>query len=97
MNSRLSILAVGHATSVLLSTSFLVCIGLGMLLPEIQMYRAWQLLLPGFEWLSLTSVLIGLIESYAYGWYIALIWVPAYNLLAHRRLRENSNSVPPRV
>ena len=43
------------------------------------MYEAWQKLLPGFEWLTLKGFLIGLVESYAYGWYIALVWVPLHN------------------
>jgi len=36
-------------------------------------------LLPGFEWISWKSFLLGAVESYGYGWYIALIWVPLYN------------------
>lgn len=48
------------------------------------MYEAWQKLLPGFEWLTLTGFLIGLVESYTYGWYFALLWVPLYNYFAKR-------------
>lgn len=44
----------------------------------------WQKLLPGFEWVSWKSFLIGLAESYGYGWYVALIWVPLYNVFALR-------------
>jgi len=28
--------------------------------------------------------LIGLVESYGYGWYLALIWVPLYNVFSAR-------------
>ena len=48
------------------------------------MYRSWQTLLPGFAWISWSSFWLGLIESYGYGWYIALIWVPLYNVFAAR-------------
>jgi hypothetical protein len=48
------------------------------------MYKAWQDLLPGFEWLSWQSFSLGLIESWGYGWYFALVWVPIYNFFAVR-------------
>jgi hypothetical protein len=34
------------------------------------------------------SFSLGLIESYGYGWYVALIWVPLYNVFAARTLRS---------
>jgi len=52
------------------------------------MYQSWQKLLPGFEWISGKSFVIGLIESYGYGWYVALIWAPLYNFFAARALRQ---------
>lgn len=84
MNSRLSLIAVGHATSLLLAITFVLCVGFDLLFPEYAMYPAWQKLLPGFEWISWPSFLLGLIESYAYGWYVALIWVPLYNMFSAR-------------
>ena len=45
----------------------------------------WLKLLPGFEWLSWPSFFIGLAESYGYGWYFTLIWVPIYNFVAARQ------------
>jgi hypothetical protein len=50
------------------------------------MYETWLKLLPGFEWLSWQSFLLGLAESYGYGWYFALIWVPFYNLAVSRQV-----------
>ncbi len=51
------------------------------------MYQAWQHLLPGFQWISWKSFFLGAIESYGYGWYFALIWVPLYNVLSARGQR----------
>jgi hypothetical protein len=51
------------------------------------MYRSWQALLPGFTWISWSSFLLGLVESYGYGWYVTLIWVPLYNVFAARAVR----------
>lgn len=85
MNRGISLSAVGHATSLFLAISFTLCVVLDLALPQHQMYTAWQKLLPGFEWISFSSYLLGLVESYAYGWYFALIWVPLYNVIAVRK------------
>jgi hypothetical protein len=84
MNQRISLLAVGHATSLLLAISFSLCVAFDLLFPEHAMFQAWQKLLPGFVWLSWKSFFIGFIESYAYGWYFTLIWVPLYNVFSVR-------------
>ena len=80
MSNRISLLGVGHASSLFLAITFIVCVGFDLMFPEHAMYRAWQVLLPGFEWISWGSFFLGLVESYAYGWYFALIWVPLYNV-----------------
>jgi hypothetical protein len=84
MNPKISLTAFGHATSLLLAITFILCVGFDLLIPEHAMYRAWQDLLPGFEWISWSSFIIGLIESYGYGWYFTLIWVPIYNYVISR-------------
>lgn len=88
MKSGLSLSAVGHATSLFLAITFAVCVGFDLLFPSHAMYQSWQKLLPGFEWISGKSFVIGLIESYGYGWYVALIWAPLYNFFAARALRQ---------
>ncbi len=84
MNSRLSFSAFGHATSLLFLISFVLCVGFDFIFPEHAMYQSWQRLLPGFEWISWKSFLIGMVESYAYGWYVTLIWIPLYNVFSAR-------------
>ncbi len=79
MNSLISLKAVGHATSLLLAISFILCVGFDLIFPDYAMYQSWQALLPGFEWLSWKSFVVGVVETYAYGWFFALIWVPIYN------------------
>ena len=85
MNNSVSILAAGHATSALLSISFTVCVVFDLIFPEHAMYKSWQAFLPGFQWLSWNSYLIGLFETYAYGWFFVLIWVPIYNLVNNKQ------------
>ncbi|MCW9023103.1 MAG: DUF5676 family membrane protein [Gammaproteobacteria bacterium] len=88
MKAGVSLLAVGHATSLLLAISFILCVTFDLLFPDYAMYQAWQALIPGFEWLSWKSFIIGLIEVWAYGWYFALIWVPIYNFVLHKEERH---------
>ena len=84
MSTRLSLTAVGHATSLFLAISYSLCVAFDLVFPEYQMYQAWEKLLPGFTWLSWSSFFIGLIESYGYGWFFALVWVPLYNVFSIR-------------
>ncbi|HID81521.1 MAG TPA: hypothetical protein EYH06_10645 [Chromatiales bacterium] len=84
MKQGISLLAVGHATSLFLAISFALCVGFDLLFPAHAMYGAWQALVPGFEWISWKSFFLGLVETWAYGWYFALIWVPVYNLVSRK-------------
>jgi len=87
MNQSLSLSAVGHATSLLFLISFVLCVGFDFIFPEHAMYQSWQKLLPGFEWISWKSFLLGMIESYAYGWFVALIWTPLYNVFTNKNTK----------
>jgi hypothetical protein len=84
MKSRLSLTAAGHATSLFLATSFALCVFFDLLFPAHAMFQSWQRLLPGFQWISAKSFVLGLLECYGYGWYATLIWVPLYNVFAAR-------------
>ncbi len=82
MSRQLSIKTVGNTASLFLLITYLVCMAFDLLFPQHAMYEAWQELLPGFEWLTWKGFFIGLIESYLYGWYIAIVWVLLYNFFA---------------
>ena len=84
MTRSLSLYAFGQATSLFLAITFTLCVGFHLLFPAQSIYRAFESLLPGFTWISWTSFGIGLLESYGYGWFAALIWVPLYNVFAAR-------------
>ena len=88
MKHAISFSAFGHASSLFLAITFAVCVVFDLLFPSHAMYQAWQKLLPGFEWISWKSFLLGLIESYGYGWYVTLIWVPLYNVFSARASRR---------
>lgn len=79
----MKLVPLGHALSIFLALSFTLCILWGLATPpEWHMHPAFEPLLPGFEFLTATGFAIGLVESYAYGWYIALLTVPLYRLFA---------------
>jgi len=92
MKQSVSLVAVGHATSLVLAISFTLCVGFDILFPQYAMYETWQKLLPGFEWISWRSFLLGLIESYGYGWYFALIWTPVYNVTIAREYAKQQGA-----
>lgn len=87
MRQTLQFRAFGHATSLFFAITFVLCVGYDLLFPGSAMHATWQTLLPGFQWLSWPSFILGLIESYLYGWYVTLIWVPLYNVAIARRGR----------
>lgn len=90
MNRGLSLTAFGHATSLFLAITFTVCVAFDLIVPSHAMYQVWRALLPGFVWISWPSFCVGLVESYGYGWFFALIWVPLYNVFAARGSRAHA-------
>jgi len=92
MKKGVSLIAVGHASSLFLAITFALCVGFDLLFPQHAMYGAWQDLLPGFEWISVRSFVIGLVEAWGYGWYFTLIWVPLYNVFAARAAKNRTGA-----
>ncbi len=88
MKQNISLAAAGHASSLFFAITFVACVAFDLVFPAHAMYQAWQKLLPGFEWISWKTFLLGLVESYGYGWYFTLIWVPLYNVFAGRSGRD---------
>jgi len=78
----LRIKTVSLALGLTFATSFVVCVLWGLLLPEpVHMHQFLQFVLPGFTWISISSAILGLIESFLFGVYFGLIYVPIYNFL----------------
>ena len=90
MRQGIPLVALGHTASLFLAITFTACVVFDLAFPQHAMYEAWRRLLPGFEWISWKSYFIGLIESYGYGWYFALVWAPLYNFFAGRRGEQPS-------
>ena len=70
--------------------TFVFCVVYGLLTPSsMHMHAFLEQVLPGFEWLSWRGFLIGLIQSFLYGAYAGLVFVPIYNFL-YRKWMKNS-------
>ena len=79
------ILALGLATSLFLSISFVLCVLAYLLFPSLPVaHGVLSLVLPGFTLLTPPSFFLGLVESFAWGWYVSLIFGPLYNFFALR-------------
>lgn len=83
---------VGLATGSFLAVSYVFCVAYDLAFDQ-HMYEAWLKLLPGFTWLTWPSFFLGLVESFFYGTYFGLVFVPLYNvfgsLLSASRPRSN--------
>ena len=79
------VVALGMSLSLFLVISYLLCILLYLLFPQLVInHAALKLFLPYFEFLTWQIFFLGLVESFGYGWYVALIFAPLYNFFATR-------------
>ena len=84
---QIPIAALGWSLGLFLAFTFAICVGFGLLFPGATMYQAWLPLLPWVTWISWGSFVLGLVEAFAYGWYIALIFGPLFNYFSARAFR----------
>lgn len=84
IRSRLHWKPVGLALGSFLALSFVLCVIWDLLIPGQAMYQSWMQLLPGFIWLTWGSFFLGLVESFLYGIYVGVVFVPLYNFFSAR-------------
>ena len=81
----LDIRVVTWSLGIFAAVSFVVCVLWGLIVPApLHMTQGLEIALPGFEWLTPEGFLIGLVESFLYGIYAGLVFVPTHNALAQR-------------
>jgi len=85
--AKIPVFAFGMSLGLFFAFTFVLCVGFDLLFPGMAMYETWLKLLPGFTWLSWSSFFLGLSESFAYGWYVALVFGPLFNFFARRWAR----------
>lgn len=64
---------------------YLLCIAYGLTNPAAGHMREFlEIALPGFQWLTPTGFIIGLVKSFLYGVLLGLVFVPIHNGLLRR-------------
>lgn len=81
---RLPVTALGMSLGLFIAITFALCVLFDALVPAWAMYPAWRPLFPGFVWFTWPGFFLGLAESFAYGWYVAVIFAPLYNFFVAR-------------
>ena len=89
---RLDWRVVGLAMGSFLSITYVLCVAYDLLFDK-RMYEAWLKLLPGFAWITWGSFFLGLIETFAYGIYFGVVFVPLYNFF-HARIVARKGGYP---
>lgn len=82
--SSIPVVALGMSLGSFFALTFVLCVLFDLWFPALAMNPVWAPLLPGFTWISWASFLLGLIEAFAYGWYVSLIFGPIYNFFVTR-------------
>ncbi len=79
----LNIRVVSWSVGFFLAISFILCVLYGLVVPErLHGMRAFlEAVLPAFKWLSFGKFILGLVESFLYGVYVGLVFVPIYNFV----------------
>jgi len=83
--SSISVLTLGWSLSVFFVISFLLCVLGYYLVPSFPVtHGALAVPLPGFQFDSWPRFILGLAESFAWGWYVAILFGPLYNWFGAR-------------
>ena len=81
----LNIKIVSWSLGIFTAISFVLCVMYGLIVPQgLHVYQFLEAVLPGFKWLTVWGFFLGLIESFLYGAYVGLVFVPIYNFLTRR-------------
>lgn len=87
---RLTIPGTALALGLFFDVTFALCALWGLVVPANweTMAKIWEAVFPGFTWLTPASFVLGLVEAFLYGWYVALVFVPLFNYFEGRRPAE---------
>ena len=82
----LNIKVVSWSLGIFTAISFVLCVLYGLIVPASlhMMARILEMVLPAFKWLTFGGFCLGLLESFLYGVYAGLVFVPIYNFLNRR-------------
>lgn len=80
-----NIKVVSSSLGTFTAASFVLCVVYGLVVPPgLHMAPFLEMVLPAFKWLTFWGFCLGLVESFLYGAYVGLVFVPTYNFFARR-------------
>ena len=82
--ARIPIQALAWSLGLTFAIAFTICVVFDFILPSQSMTSFWNPLLPGVDGIDLGSYALGVVETLLYGWFVALIFGPAFNFFAER-------------
>ena len=81
----LNMRVVSWALGCFMAISFTLCVVYGVIVPQsLHPTQVLEAVLPAFKWLTFPGFVLGLIESFLYGAYAGIVFVPIYNLSLRR-------------
>ena len=82
----LNIKIVSWSLGIFTAISFILCVTYGLIMPTSlhNMALFLEMALQAFKWLTFGGFCLGLIESFLYGVYAGLVYVPIYNFFTRR-------------
>lgn len=81
----LNIKIVSWSMGIFTAISFILCVIYGLIVPSsLHSVALLEMALPAFKWLTFGGFFLGLIESFLYGAFVGLVFVPIYNFLSSR-------------
>ncbi len=83
---QLKIKVVSWSLGIFFAISFTLCVIYGLIVPERLhgMKAMLEAALPAFKWLTPAGFMLGLVESFLYGAYAGIVFVPIYNFINGR-------------
>ena len=79
----LNIRVVSWSLGIFMAITFILCVLYGLVVPQRLhgMSDFLEAVLPAFRWLTFGGFLLGIVESFLYGVYIGIVFVPIYNFM----------------
>jgi len=74
---------VSWSLGIFFAISFILCVLYGLVVPPRLhgMSSFLEAVLPAFKWLTFGGFILGLVESFLYGAYVGIVFVPIYNFI----------------
>ena len=89
----LNLFVVTWPLAIFSTVSFIVCVLYALITPmSLHMHQFLEVVLLGFRWGSLPRFFVGLVESFLYGAYTGLVYVPIYNFILRRWEKQDGGN-----